>query len=347
LPVDRTLPERLAVLAALKLETEIAERIARVRAALPMTTRARGRADPFLAAEVRFLDLAVRAFQPLWPAPAAEAGLRAEICGRRIDDKQVLVRSLAGSALVPVWLGRASRDQIDRAHENLDAADELARAHDVPFGREIVQMNRSIIWIGTDMTRARRTCEAALEGFARRGMADAYDGVVARMYYLYILGLKGDYDDAFAAVDRELAVERPNFINVGLSLDHKVMMLSRHGRCAEAREAYDRLVEHVASLPVSRFDVVRERSKATVLLAEGRAQEAPWERAAKASGAWGVGLDRTLWLEVGLEASLSLLGRGKLTKPQRARARADAEWLTRRGVFVFASLGHRALGLLD
>src|SRR6185312_10044198 len=72
LPVDRSPPERLAVLAALKLETEIAERLQRVRAALPMTPRARGegRADPFLAAEVRFLDLAVRAFMPLWPSPA-------------------------------------------------------------------------------------------------------------------------------------------------------------------------------------------------------------------------------------------------------------------------------------
>src|SRR6185437_15059421 len=119
LPMDRPPPQRLAMLAALKLQTEVAERLDGVRARLP-AARPRGGADPFLAAEVGFLDVTVRAFQPLWPSTAAEAALRAELYGRRIDDKRVLLRSLAFGAAAPVWLGPFSTAQIERAHRRLD-----------------------------------------------------------------------------------------------------------------------------------------------------------------------------------------------------------------------------------
>jgi hypothetical protein len=350
LPLDRPPALRIAVLAALQAQAALAGRADEILGAVG---RARGGAgDPRRAAEVRFLDLMVRAFQPLWPLPAAEAALRAELLGRRVDDRRVLLRSLAFGAAVPVFLGRCTPPQLDRAHVRLDAADRLARDNDIPLGRELVQLNRSLLWLATDPARARRTCEAALEGFARRGMAESFDGDLARAYHLYILLMAGDDDDARAVIERELAAPHPNFINVATFLDCKVMILCNHGQLEEAREALRRLLSQIAGVPASRLDLGRARATARVLLAEGRfaealAQREVQERAARESGASAIGFDRSLWLEIELQAALGLLRRGELSARERRRARASAGWLVRRGVFDRGSMGYRAIALLD
>jgi hypothetical protein len=192
----------------------------------------------------------------------------------------------------------------------------------------------------------------ALSGIARRGMTDSFDGHVARAYYLLILALNGDDDDALAVIERELCVAHPNFINVAVSLDQKVVLLARRGRSAEAREALGLLEAHLAGLPASRLSLGRERALAAVLISEGRFAEAlarreAAERSMRESGAASIAFDRTFFAEVELEAVLGLLRREGLSSQARIRARTAATWLTERGVFDFACLGHRALALLD
>jgi hypothetical protein len=293
----------------------------------------------------------VRAFQPFWPLAAAEAALRAELLGRRIDDKLVLLRSLAFGASVPVVLGRCSPEQLEQAHRRLDKAADLARAHDLPLGREICQLNRSLLWMATDRTRARRTCEMALEGFARRGMTDSFDGIVARAYYFFfILRLRGDDDDLLAASERELA--HPNFVMVMLVHVARVTIMARRGRCSESREALGRLEAHLAGVPSSRCDVALDCVSAAVMLAEGRFAEIlamlePAEEKARASGAWRIGLDRSHLLEIEVAAAVGALRRGEISARALGRARASAAWLVRRGILDFPCVGYRALALLD
>jgi hypothetical protein len=357
-PLDRPLPQQLAVLAGLKARAVLAERLDDLRAragARRRLARARGTHGPgeqLLAAEVRFLDLLVLAFQPLWIGPAAEAALRSELLGRRVDDERVRLRSLASGAAVPVFLGRCSLDQLEQAHRRLDAADALIRAHDIPLGRELVQLSRSLLWMATNMARARATCEAALEGFARHGMAESFDGDVARAYYLFILSWKGDDDDALSAIERWLGGRRPNFITEAIFLGEQVVLLARRGRCAEAREVLGRLDAHLGGLPVSRLGLFSVRGHASVFLAEGRfAQVLALRSAAKpmerASGAVALGLHRSLALELELEAALGVLREQGLAGPERRALRRGAAWLAARGIFDFACLGYRALALLE
>ncbi|APR83573.1 serine/threonine protein kinase [Minicystis rosea] len=307
---------------------------------------------PLLAAQVRFLDLLVRAFQPIWPWPAAEAALRAELLGRRIDDQRVLQRSLAFGASVPLLLGRCSPAQIERAHRRLDEAEALAQAHDLVLGREVVQINRSLLWLATNLSRARQTIETALAGFARRGMSDSFDGHVARIFHLLVLYCKGDDDEAFAVIDHELGVALPNFINLALALTTQTRLLARRGRLIEARAALERLETQCAGAPASRLQFILACARANVLVAEGRfadalAESEPEERAARASGGWAVGMDRSLWIMVQLEAALGVLRTRGLPARERARLRSRARWLARRGVFDSGCVGHRALALLD
>jgi len=360
-PLDRPLPQQLAVLVGLKAQAVLAERLDDLRAragARRRLARAAHRphpADPgeqLVAAEVWFLDCLVLAFQPLWIGPAAEAALRSELLGRRVEDQRVRLRSLVSGAAVPVFLGRCSPDQLERAHRRLDAADALVRAHDIPMGRELVQLSRSLLWMATNMTRARATCEAALEGLARRGLHDSFDGDVARAYYVYILSFKGDDAAALGTIDRALGGVGLSLISIAILLGEQIVLLARQQRCAEAREALGRLDAHLARLPVSRLGMLSARGLASVLLAEGRFEQVLAVRAAyahveRASGAAALGIQKSLGLELELEATLGILRRQGLSGRARRALRRDAGWLAARGIFDYACLGYRALALLD
>src|SRR5439155_900388 len=81
---------------------------------------------------------------------------------------------------------------------------------------------------------------------------------------------------------------------------------------------------------------------------EGRFDEAlaAWEaeeRDARATGAWFLGLDRSVWVETKLDAAVGLLRRGCCDRRQRARVERAARWLVARGVFNSGCLGHRPL----
>jgi hypothetical protein len=343
LPFERLLPERLAVIAALKAQNALAERFPHLAAR---------RASPLTPAEVRFLDLMVRAFQPLWPLPTAEAAERAELLGRRVDDQLVLFRSAAFGAAVSVIVGRASPEELSRSHARLDHADQVARTQEIPLGRELVQTNRGLLWLASDFPRARRACDAAKAAIARRGMLDSYDGVVARMFAMYVLFARGDDDDALAAMRAEIERPHPNFVNAGWARCLSVIVHARRGRLREAGEMLRAAQGHLAGMRSSRLHVLLARAEGTLHNAEGRHAEVlamgeRVERMGRSIGSWHVGSDRGGWTLVALDAALGALKQGALGASARRRARADAAWLTERGVFDYACLGHRARALLD
>ena len=60
-----------------------------------------------------------------------------------------------------------------------------------------------------------------------------------------------------------------------------------------------------------------------------------------------LGLDRSFWVEMELQASLGVLRREGLPSRERARLRASAGWLARRGTLNMGCLGHRALAFVE
>ena len=344
LPLERPLPRRVAALALLKAENVVAERVASLGIRRPY--------DRGAAISVRFFERLVRSFQALWPAPAAEAALRSELLGRRTEDWAVLQRALASAAVVPLIIGRCSPAQIDASHERLDAADELARRHGVPLGRELVQLHRGLVWLTTNGVRARQSCEAALASIARRGMSESLDGAVARAYYLIILLIKGDDDDALAETTRELMLPHGNFINVSLALSERSVLLARRGLLAEAREVQDRAEAHLVGAPPSRLEFPVIRGAVSLLVAEGRFAEAMavvpgHQQSMRERGTWAVGLDRCLAVSLELEVADAMLLHQGLSSAVRARTRVSARWLAESGVFDYRCLGHRSLALLE
>jgi serine/threonine protein kinase len=345
LPLERPAPERLATLATLAGRRALLERAPAIGALASRGAR-------LSATEVRFLDLLVRAFQPLWPWPAAEAALRAEIASHGLDDKTVLQRSLAFGAVVPLFLGESSPARLERAHLRLDAADELARTHDLLLGRELVLLNRAILWLVTNKARARRACEMALEGIRRRGMIDSFDGAVARTYYLIILAAKGDADDTLAAAAREIEDPRASLVNLALALSARVRMLTPRGPSRDAAEAVDRLRDLLAHVPGSRLHAPLAVARAQVLISEGRFAEVldtaeRTEAEARAAGAWTLAIDRSLWIVQELEAAIGLSQTRELPSRARKRVREHASWIVENGIFGSSCLGHRALAYLE
>jgi hypothetical protein len=334
----RSLPEQLAVLASLRLKKSVAARLAGPA----------GAGDPRQAAQLRLLDLALRAYMPLWPLRAAEMALRADLLGLKVVDAAVQQRALAAGVGPQIFLDALSRKQLEQGHLRLDEADALARAHALPLGRELVQINRALLWLGTNRERARQAAEEALEGLARRGLSRSYDGNVARIYALYVRMIAGDEDAGLALIDQELEQAQPNFINLIVCLSERTRILAQRGRLSEAQASRERLQGELQGLPLNRLHLLAERCGLVLEVVQGRFEEVrarrePYQRQARQLGLDRIGLDQARWVEIQLEAGLGLLRQGRLAAPERAGLRRDASWLLERGVLDFPCLGHRAL----
>ena len=341
LPLERSLLGRVTTLVALT---------ARERLAGPDDGRG-AVADPWLATRVRFFDLTMRAFQIVLPLVAAEAALRCALLGRRAGDHDARVNALAFSAAAPASQRRCSPAELARAGQKLDAAEAIARGHAVPLGREIVQLNRAMVWLPTDPTRARKASESALAGLARLGMVDSYEGNRARGQHLFVLYCAGDHDELLAAAEREIATRDNNLMTVAVAYLGQTRVWAARGDLDRAAGAVRALQARVPEQPVTALQLLGCHAEVALRVAEGRfadalALAAPGERAARLSGAWPVGLLRTSWIDVLLEAAIGLARRGELAPAARRRAARWAGWMARHGVFGQACLGDRAHGLL-
>jgi hypothetical protein len=343
---SRPLPAQLAVLGALRARNALAERV-------PAAAGTRQPGDARLAAELRFLELLVRGYLPHWPLVAAEAGLRAELLGRRTDDWATLQRSMANAAATPIFLGQCTPAQLERSHAALDRAEALARRHALPLGHELVLINRAMVWAGTNPLRARRTMESALQGLERRGLGESYDATVARMFALFILVWQGDDVAALERIERELRRPHPNFINTVMALAEqaKIQVFQGEAEAGVVLRAAAQVEALLDGAPETRLGLVRERTRAWAQLVAGKPEAvlARWPDAvglAKRVGAWALGIDRTHYLEPWLGAAGHLLARGQLSPAWQAEMERQARWLAREGVLHLNCMGHRSLALL-
>jgi hypothetical protein len=348
-PERRSTAGTLATLAGLTLQQRLGKGRAPGQRAAPRAPEVTAR----LEAEVGFWDRMVQAYQPGFPWVAAEAALRCELLGRALDDQATLQRALAFSAAVPVVLERCSAEQLERAHRQLDRADALATAHNLPLGHPVVLMNRGLVWLATNMQRARDCVEAALEGFRRLGMADSYDGKVASSYLMLVLFFKGDEADAERHAVRSAGAPNAKFVMVSLCRTLLVARYARTGRMDAARRELADLQRLHRDLPRCRQHFAQATAELLVAVQDGQSEDALLRRSAveaeaRSNGAWNVGMDRSVWSELLLEAWLDVQRRrGTLPARMHSEARKTAQWLTRHGVFDHACMGHRALALLE
>lgn len=306
--------------------------------------------SPFEREELLFWFQMVRAVGPIWVLSSIEAMARFELLSQKLHDGHRRMEITVNEANVAVFLGPVSERRFAALQRLLDDAQAVAETHRVPFSRETIQRNRAFLWLTRDHARARRECEAALSGFAQRGMADAYDSVVARNFYVMILYCQGDWDGALRAIEREEAVPDANIINLVTALGFAASILAHRGQCAEAEAALGRARAALVGVPLCQLTLFPEVFNLSLLVAKGEFALAleSFDRllpALRQAGVPLIGFVRLQWETALLEASLGLARQGKLTATRRAHAQRLARRFTRRGMLDTPCLGHRALAL--
>ena len=317
--------------------------------------RSAGEATSFALEQIRFFDAMVRVLPPLWPEIAAEMALRGELLGRRLDDKRVLQRAMASRALIPVFWGRQSPRALSRARKNLDEAEDLARRHHLPGGLELVQLYRGILMLPTDMNESRRLNEAAQEGFARLGMTDFHDGVLARAVHLVTLALKGDFDEALERIDKEVESPRTNIMNLIIGLILKARLLAQRVECDEAERALQRVESLLKDKPPSELEILRVQARCALWTAQGRFADVVeeterFERQPVRPLLFTSPASRAFMREFAVVAHLGLIRGREPSARERARlgkrTRELARWLIRNGAFDQPVSGYWGLTLL-
>lgn len=341
---DRPTWQTILVLVGLQAANWLAE-------VLP-TAWVRRTANPWLQAQIHFLELMFWMNLPVWRLPASEAALRCGLLARTLDDKRLIQRSLASAAAVPAILMKGSPRQLERARRDLDRAEQLARTHSIPFGEESVQVNRALLWMASDMERARESVATALESCTRQGASETLDGILARTLYPLILGLKGDDEEALAFIEQDLRREAPNLIHEIEMLVIQAFGFIRTHQVDKALVTAERLTARLEGQPQSQFNFSHLVVEGRIQLALGKPDAVLALSEANAALQRGAdvlqpGLVLTLWRDVLLEAELAVLRQGRATPALRSAIRAHATWLYEKGLLYFGCVGARGLALLE
>ncbi len=98
----------------------------------------------------------------------------------------------------------------------------------------MVELNRSLLLIATDLALARQESEAAQEGLALGGMAEFYDSAITRVYYIK----KGEYEAALRVSEEDIERETLNFNNEIIAIGYQIWIYAILGRFTEAEETY-------------------------------------------------------------------------------------------------------------
>lgn len=345
LPIERTIPERLAVIGWLKLKLVLA----------PLTTKLQWRRPgktEFETTQLRFLDEMVRAFVPLWSLPTLEIMSRCELLAQRIADKQLLHRIRVNKVLIASLLTKSGPKRLAEFHTLLDQAEEDARTHQIRLGTEIVRVTRAgLFFWAKDYVRTREEIDSALAGFAKQGLTDAYDSHVARMLYMHCLYNQGDGDALLAIVERERTATYPNFYNLVVALCYKARVLAERGEHDGAEVAIGRASELLAPIPPCDLKIFQHIATIAVFTSKREFDKAfaavdAAEQFVKNRAGPLIEFYRSHLLEVFLNAALELGRQRKIPPTIRSKARNWASSLVRGGIIDFPSVGHRGLALL-
>lgn len=303
---------------------------------------------------LRLLTLSMRMLAPLWPQTATEASLRGKIMSMRAGDEPALQRLLAGRVLGLILQGRPTPHALQRARLDLDASEALATRHRVAAGLAVVMVHRALHALPTDLGRARRIIDDALEAIERQGMQASYDGVIARALRIMILFRQGDQAAALKAIDFEVHAQG-NLLNIPICLMFQVLIHAQRGELPEATRTLEALEACFVPIPLCGLTSRLQIARVTVNVAAGRFAEAvALLRESEASwtepGVAPRGDFHGMWATAALEALLGAMRQagaarasGRETREIRRRARA----LARRGTLDHACMGYRALALVE
>jgi len=342
---ERTLPQRAAVIGWLKLKLALT----------PVTNWLQFRQTEkteFEITQLRFFDEMVRALAPLWVMPTLEIMSRAELLAHRIADKHLLHRIRVNKVWVAALLTNSGPKRLAELHVLLDQAQEDAVKNQVRLGTEIVQVTRAVLYYwAMDFDRARRENEAAQAGLAKQGLADAYDGHVARMLYIHCLYAQGDHATLLTAAEREQTATYPNFYNLVGSLSYKARVLSERGDYEKAEFAIRRSRELLAPVPPCDLLIFHYIASIAVYTNQGKFEKA-WaeidviEQFLKNRVGPLLEFYRSFLYEVFVEAVIGFCRQRKLPRHLRSKARGWASSLITDGILDLPSVGHRGLALL-
>lgn len=345
LPLERTIPERVAVIGWLKLKLALTPVTKWLQVRQPERTA-------FEIAQLRFFDEMVRALSPLWVMPSLEIMSRCELLAHRSADKQLLHRIRVHKVWVAALLTNSGPQRLAELHVLLDQAQEEALTNQVRLGTEIVQVTRAVLYFwAMDFERAREENEAAQAGLTKQGLGDAYDNIVARMLYMHFLHATGDFDKLLVMVEREQAAAYPNFYNLIVALSYKARVLAERGQHEEAAAAIQRSCALLAPVPPCDLKIFHYLGTIATYTSKGDFDKALGEVDVaegylKQRAGPLLEFYRSFLYEVSLDAALGLCRRQKLPRALRKKAHDWASRLTRNGVLDLPSVGYRGLALL-
>jgi len=341
LPFERPRLQLVVVLLWLRLQLAL----------LPWLPRRRRQPTPFERERLRFLNLMVRSVSPVWPDLTIESAMRAQLAGHRMDDKHFIQRSLTMTApLAILWFTPTPR-RVEMAARDLDEGERLAIAHQLPLGVELVRANRGLLWITTDLGRARRSIEAALRGMEQHGMSNSPDAAAVRGMYALVLTQLFEREALSAVTTHERAAPYPNVYNLALfglmeSLAHA--WAGDMDRCDATHRDLQRLLD---GAPICQLSTFLSNARMLNHLVHRRYLDALADKARidhlhRTQLLLVFNQTRLLGDELELMARLALLHRQELDAHGARRARRLARTLSRFPLLGINAVGHAGTALL-
>lgn len=341
---ERSFAGRVATLAALQLRNRLAG-VWTAKTARSTEERA------LLAAKIFFFDVATQSLQALLPMVSAECALRCELLGRESNDARTLQRSLAFSAVVPLILDQGTSEKIAKAHAELDRAEQWAVDESIPLGRQVVLMNRGLVWLCSDWDRAKQSCALAMKELSERGLIDSFEGRLACGYYLLILYFRGDYEEVITFGEQMLQLEDKVLPLQTVARLMSSRVQSRWGRAEQGLATAQAHLASLAHFAWTRLHFSSHQAIAEALVFLGKSAQAlelePMvEQNTSNDGTWRIAADRSMWVATMIEARLQLLAAGQLSSKEQRKLSVQAQWLADAGFLDYPVLGYRAQALL-
>ena len=205
-----------------------------------------------------------------YPLVAAELAVHCDLLGWRIGDLRIQQRSTVFKAIIPTSVNPHSEARLVKARQQLDEAEAVALAKGLAAGVEYVKIGRGILWMSTDMGRARRAVEGAIEGFERLGAGESSDAMMMRFLFMIMLMESGDHQDALTLIDRDLDRFREHIAVQGMMRGVKTAILTFRGRTDEAEATLAPLAQRLEGEPTSGLTCMLVLTGVRILLAQGR-----------------------------------------------------------------------------
>jgi serine/threonine protein kinase len=298
----------------------------------------------------RFFVHALRLLAPIHTAAAPELILRSLILALRIGSRHTMQRMLAMKVIGLIFIKPHTPRLAKALQRDLDEAEAIARAHNVPLGPELVMASRSLHALLARKPRARQMIDEAIDAIARQGLHYSHDVGHTQGIRAFVLWYTGALDELIAHSELHLK-QRANVFTASITGALCVQAHLTRGDLSSAQDTLRRVTEFTQELPPCQETRMHTVSRVRILLFSGDPLAALDEgdlidRAWHSSGEYLSGYNLSFWLDTLIEAALAALHRQSLPHARCELARRRALLLLRLNVFDLNCFGHRALALI-